>query len=136
LLFDLANLCHRKATERSEQGAAFELEMQLLYVLGRAAERNAPSQFVNLDGVANGIVAPLDRLPSAKTGYTVCCWLKITSFLGLESALLTVIDASSAPVLELLLKISPNDFAMRALCVRTPEGECRLDDYSFSEHGE
>ena len=83
LLFDLASILPDPSNFGGEFSAqrCEELQMQMLFLIGRIAERTAPSSYFNFDGVVASLrLAPLDRFPAAKYGYTFCCWLKVNVF--------------------------------------------------------
>ena len=60
-----------------------ELQMQLLSVIGKLTERNAPLSYLSFDGHCGCIaLQPLARFPSAKTGYSISCWMQVNTFFG------------------------------------------------------
>ena len=65
---------------------------QLLYVLGRAAERVAPASYVHFHQSSPLLsklhLGKLERIPSAKTGYTLCSWLRVGALGNTPVALL------------------------------------------------
>jgi hypothetical protein len=98
-----------------------ELQMQMLYVIGRVAERVAPAAYFNFDGVGASLkLKTLERFPSPKNGYSVCCWFKVNSFFDAESTLLCWQNGNKA-VFELFFLQTPRpyDAQVRSLCVRT-----------------
>jgi uncharacterized C2H2 Zn-finger protein len=115
-----------------------ELQMQMLYVIGRVTERMAPPAYFNFDGVVSSLMlAPQTRFPSARYGYSVCFWLMVNTFFGHESSLLTWVDHTGAVCFELLFQLIPGtDVHSRALCVRTKEGTFICSSYSFTESGQ
>lgn len=81
LLFDLASLPPVLGPSSLPLQRRAELQMQMLYVLGRLAERRAPTAFFNFDGVGASVrLAPLTRFPGGKAGYSFCCWVRVNSF--------------------------------------------------------
>ncbi len=53
--------------------------MQLLFSIGRITERRAPEAYFAMDGSATVFIPTplLERLPSARTGYTLATWIKV-----------------------------------------------------------
>jgi hypothetical protein len=76
-----------------------ELGLSLLTVLCSIGERRAPSCYFHFDGYSAALKADsLDRFPSAKTGYSFSCWLRLEHFLSEESGLLTFLDQADRPL--------------------------------------
>ncbi len=65
---------------------------QLLYVLGRAAERVAPASYLHFHQSSPLLsklhLGKLERIPSARTGYTLCSWLRVGALGNTPVALL------------------------------------------------
>jgi hypothetical protein len=104
-----------------DEARCVELQMQMLYVIGRMAERAAPLCYFNFDGVGASLrLKTLERFPSPKYGYTFCCWLKVNSFFDTDSSLLSWQSSDSRTMFELFFQLTPSpyDAQSRSLCVR------------------
>ena len=73
---------------------------QLLFIVGRCAERLSPHCFVHFDqgsALASKTALPrIDRLPPAKTGFTVASWMRIGSLGNAPTASLMQLSLQSA----------------------------------------
>jgi len=79
-----------------------EIQMQLLYVIGRISERKSPPSFFSFNGVESGIFVSetVDSFP--KNGYTISFWIQFYRFLCEEATILALLDAKY----NILLRIS------------------------------
>lgn len=111
-----------------------ELQMQMLYVIGRLAERSAPANYFSFDGLVSSLrLVPLVRFPASKGGYSMNCWLQVSLFFEQESSLLTWEDHSGSIVFELLFLCHPVLKPARFLAVRTKQGTFPFRQYCFEE---
>jgi hypothetical protein len=79
-----------------------DLQMQLLYVIGRVVEHRAPNTFFHLTGSHGGLRLYLkDRLTSVKGGYTLTCWMRPTAFPNEPSVALFSVVGSGRTYVEL-----------------------------------
>ena len=53
--------------------------MQLLFVIGCVAERSAPRNFFSFEGGERLSHGPLTHLPTAKVGYTLSFWMRVSA---------------------------------------------------------
>jgi hypothetical protein len=149
LLFDLASLrpediAFEYALENGETRVdktwlrrGSDLQMQLLWIIGRLAERTTPQYYFNFDGVASNLVLdPLTKFPAVKQGYAFCCWLRVQRFFGLESSLLTWQSQSGEKIFELLWVVNANKPSSRLLAVRSKQNLSIFSDFVFEENGE
>jgi len=111
-----------------------ELQMQMLYVIGRLAERSAPANYFSFDGLVSCLrMVPLVRFPASKAGYSMNCWLQISLFFEQESSLLTWEDHTGAVIFELLFVCHPALKPARFLAVRTRQGTFPFRQFCFEE---
>jgi hypothetical protein len=100
-----------------------ESQMQMLYVIGRLAERSAPFAYFHFDGEGEGLALdPRGKFPSSNTGYTFMCWLQADRFFDVETPLLTLGDKSGPAFFELLFLVDPKNQPVRSLAVRSRQG--------------
>jgi len=130
LLFDLASLppkamLHALKSQPSTASSSSslslslrrceEIQMQLLYVIGRLTERMAPPSFFHFDGATSSLdLEPLSRFPASKVGFSFCCWLQINALLGSESSLFSMEDSTGNVMFELMFQPSQPELQAQA----------------------
>jgi hypothetical protein len=94
------------AMREEESSEMRESQMQMLYVIGRLAERSAPFAYFHFDGEGEGLALdPRGKFPSANTGYTFMCWLQADRFFDAETPLLTLGERNGPTSFELLFLV-------------------------------
>ncbi|KAK9728054.1 hypothetical protein K7432_001370 [Basidiobolus ranarum] len=109
-----------------------EIQRQMMHAIERISRRLDPCWFFNFNGYDGCLrTLPLERFPSAKTGYTFSCWLKITEFFNTETGLVCYEDPSGPNTMfELYFKAL--DMSERyCLCVRTQQWPLPAEDFVF-----
>jgi hypothetical protein len=135
LLFDLALLDN--TTGDVETRRCFqELVMQMFYVIGRLAERTAPNVYFNFSGNGDGLkLPPIAKFPLPKSGYSFCCWFKITSFLSPQTSFFSWIDNENEVALDVFFSSSSKlSRGSRYLCFRSSQVDViEFDSFGFEE---
>jgi hypothetical protein len=98
-----------------------DLRLGIVSVVGKIGQSINPPTYFHFDGRPGWVkFASVDRFPSPKTGYTMCCWVRVSEFLGDESTLLRFLHTNGANILELYFqRIGSEDDSSRCLSVRT-----------------
>ncbi|ORY01541.1 hypothetical protein K493DRAFT_334919 [Basidiobolus meristosporus CBS 931.73] len=109
-----------------------EIQRQMMHAIERISRRLDPCWFFNFNGYDGCLrTHPLERFPSAKTGYTFSCWVKITEFFHAETGLICYEDPS-APNTTFELYFKALDKSARyCLCVRTQQWPLPAEDFVF-----
>lgn len=118
-----------------------ETQMQMLYAMERISERTDPAYYFSFDGCDGTFITfPLDKFPAVRIGYTVSCWIKVTTFLENETGVLCFEDPlGDYTLFELYFKTL--DMSNRqCLCVRMqhhplPPEDFVFDGFDFSDTG-
>ena len=115
-----------------------DLQLEYLYVINRISQRVHPLDYVHL-GRDKGMIkiGIVDRFPSAKEGYTFCCWIKIELFSSNEVGLLSWLDLSGNTIFDLYFKKFrlQDNTEKYCLAVKTQNIPMPSQDFSFDEYG-
>ncbi|RUP32639.1 hypothetical protein BC936DRAFT_138584 [Jimgerdemannia flammicorona] len=118
-----------------------ETQMQMLYAMERISERTDPAYYFGFDGCDGTFITfPLDKFPPMKIGYTVTCWIKVTTFLSNETGVLCFEDPLGDYALFELYFRTLDMSNRQCLCVRMqhhplPPEDFVFDGFDFSDTG-
>ncbi|KAF9355343.1 hypothetical protein BGX26_006686 [Mortierella sp. AD094] len=137
------------ASWNSNEGLQFnplfigEMEQQMMYAIEKISERVDPPAYFNFNGLNASLTTYpgiVEKAVSAKGGYTVSVWIKVTAFLEKETGLFCYEEESgNRTVFELYFK-SLDQSNRYCLCVRTqhypsPPEDFVFDRFDFAETG-
>ncbi|KAF9958547.1 hypothetical protein BGZ72_000216 [Mortierella alpina] len=120
-----------------------EMEQQMMYAIEKISERVDPPAYFNFNGLNASLTThpgTVDKVVSAKGGYTVSVWVKVTAFLDKETGLFCYEEENgSRTIFELYFK-SLDQSNRYCLCVRTqhypsPPEDFVFDRFDFAETG-
>ncbi|KAF9204679.1 hypothetical protein BGZ49_005001 [Haplosporangium sp. Z 27] len=120
-----------------------EMEQQMMYAIEKISERVDPPAYFNFNGLNASLTTfpgIIEKAVSAKGGYTVSVWIKVTAFLEKETGLFCYEEESgNRTVFELYFK-SLDQSNRYCLCVRTqhypsPPEDFVFDRFDFAETG-
>ncbi|KAF9964878.1 hypothetical protein BGZ70_005793 [Mortierella alpina] len=120
-----------------------EMEQQMMYAIEKISERVDPPAYFNFNGLNASLTThpgTVDKVVSAKGGYTVSVWVKVTAFLEKETGLFCYEEENgSRTIFELYFK-SLDQSNRYCLCVRTqhypsPPEDFVFDRFDFAETG-
>ncbi|KAF9979594.1 hypothetical protein BGZ75_009462 [Mortierella antarctica] len=120
-----------------------EMEQQMMYAIEKISERVDPPAYFNFNGLDASLTThpgTVDKVVSAKGGYTVSVWVKVTAFLEKETGLFCYEEENgSRTIFELYFK-SLDQSNRYCLCVRTqhypfPPEDFVFDRFDFAETG-
>jgi len=104
-----------------------EVRNGLLQAIAAVSQRSCPKYFFHSNGQAGWIrVAPIIKFPSAKVGYSLSCWIRVSNFVGEESTFVRWLQQDGEQMLELTFqKLGAAADTARCLSVRTHSGRCQ-----------
>ncbi|KAI7817939.1 hypothetical protein BC939DRAFT_312290 [Gamsiella multidivaricata] len=120
-----------------------EMEQQMMYAIEKVSERVDPPAYFNFNGLDASLTTYpgiVEKAMSAKGGYTVSVWIKVTAFLEKETGLFCYEEENgSRTIFELYFK-SLDQSNRYCLCVRTqhypsPPEDFVFDRFDFAETG-
>ncbi|KAG0046828.1 hypothetical protein BGZ83_008006 [Gryganskiella cystojenkinii] len=120
-----------------------EMEQQMMYAIEKISERVDPPAYFNFNGIDAGLTTQpgiVEKAVSAKGGYTVSVWVKVTAFLEKETGLFCYEEENgNRTIFELYFK-SLDQSNRYCLCVRTqhypsPPEDFVFDRFDFAETG-
>ncbi|KAG0243644.1 hypothetical protein BGX31_010428 [Mortierella sp. GBA43] len=120
-----------------------EMEQQMMYAIEKISERIDPPAYFNFNGINASLTTypgVVEKVVSAKGGYTVSVWVKVTAFLEKETGLFSYEDENgNRTTFELYFK-SLDQSNRYCLCVRTqhypsPAEDFVFDRFDFAETG-
>ncbi|KAF9574448.1 hypothetical protein EC968_006432 [Mortierella alpina] len=120
-----------------------EMEQQMMYAIEKISERVDPPAYFNFNGLNASLAThpgTVDKVVSAKGGYTVSVWVKVTAFLEKETGLFCYEEENGTrTIFELYFK-SLDQSNRYCLCVRTqhfpsPPEDFVFDRFDFAETG-
>ncbi|CAO3569266.1 unnamed protein product [Mortierella alpina] len=120
-----------------------EMEQQMMYAIEKISERVDPPAYFNFNGLNASLTThpgTVDKVVSAKGGYTVSVWVKVTAFLEKETGLFCYEEENGRrTIFELYFK-SLDQSNRYCLCVRTqhypsPPEDFVFDRFDFAETG-
>ncbi|KAF9110343.1 hypothetical protein BGX27_006475 [Mortierella sp. AM989] len=144
-----ARVLHAGSNQSSIEGLQFnplfigEMEQQMMYAIEKISERVDPPAYFNFNGLNASLTTYpgiVEKVISAKGGYTVSVWIKVTAFLEKETGLFCYEEESgNRTVFELYFK-SLDQSNRYCLCVRTqhypsPPEDFVFDRFDFAETG-
>ncbi|KAG0376504.1 hypothetical protein BGX24_007644 [Mortierella sp. AD032] len=120
-----------------------EMEQQMMYAIEKISERVDPPAYFNFNGINANLsthAGTVEKAVSAKGGYTVSMWVKVTAFLEKETGLFCYEEENGTrTIFELYFK-SLDQSNRYCLCVRTqhypsPPEDFVFDRFDFAETG-
>ncbi|KAI1320523.1 hypothetical protein EDD11_000485 [Mortierella claussenii] len=120
-----------------------EMEQQMMYAIEKISERVDPPAYFNFNGLDASLTTYpgiVEKAVSAKGGYTVSVWVKVTAFLEKETGLFCYEEENgNRTIFELYFK-SLDQSNRYCLCVRTqhypsPPEDFVFDRFDFAETG-
>ncbi|KAG0330362.1 hypothetical protein BGZ99_004732 [Dissophora globulifera] len=120
-----------------------EMEQQMMYAIEKISERVDPPAYFNFNGLNASLTTYpgiVEKAVSAKGGYTVSVWVKVTAFLEKETGLFCYEEENgNRTIFELYFK-SLDQSNRYCLCVRTqhypsPPEDFVFDRFDFAETG-
>ncbi|KAF9194463.1 hypothetical protein BGZ51_009543 [Haplosporangium sp. Z 767] len=120
-----------------------EMEQQMMYAIEKISERVDPPAYFNFNGLNATLTThpgTVEKIVSAKGGYTVSFWVKVTAFLEKETGLFCYEEENGhRTIFELYFK-SLDQSNRYCLCVRTqhypsPPEDFVFDRFDFAETG-
>ncbi|KAG0068581.1 hypothetical protein BGZ89_004465 [Linnemannia elongata] len=120
-----------------------EMEQQMMYAIEKISERVDPPAYFNFNGINASLTThpgTVEKAVSAKGGYTVSVWVKVTAFLEKETGLFCYEEENGTrTIFELYFK-SLDQSNRYCLCVRTqhfpsPPEDFVFDRFDFAETG-
>ncbi|KAF9364321.1 hypothetical protein BGX34_001907 [Mortierella sp. NVP85] len=120
-----------------------EMEQQMMYAIEKISERIDPPAYFNFNGLDASLTTypgVVEKAVSAKGGYTVSIWVKVTAFLEKETGLFCYEEENgNRTIFELYFK-SLDQSNRYCLCVRTqhypsPPEDFVFDRFDFAETG-
>ncbi|KAF9960393.1 hypothetical protein BGZ65_012350, partial [Modicella reniformis] len=120
-----------------------EMEQQMMYAIEKISERIDPPAYFNFNGLNASLTTYpgiVEKAVSAKGGYTVSVWVKVTAFLEKETGLFCYEEENgNRTIFELYFK-SLDQSNRYCLCVRTqhypsPPEDFVFDRFDFAETG-
>ena len=118
---------HSSGQEMAEQLEEEEVRNGVLQAIAAVSQRSCPKYFFHSNGQAGWIrVAPIIKFPSAKVGYSLSCWIRVSNFVGEESTFVRWLQQDGEQMLELTFqKLGAAADTARCLSVRTHSGRCQ-----------
>ncbi|KAG0349406.1 hypothetical protein BG004_006435 [Podila humilis] len=111
-----------------------EMEQQMMYAIEKISERVDPPAYFSFNGLNASLTTypgTVEKVISAKGGYTVSMWVKVTAFLEKETGLLCYEEENGTrTIFELYFK-SLDQSNRFCLCVRTQHYPSPPEDYVF-----
>ncbi|KAF9428838.1 hypothetical protein BGZ94_000845 [Podila epigama] len=111
-----------------------EIEQQMMYAIEKISERVDPPAYFNFNGLNASLTTypgTVEKIISAKGGYTVSMWAKVTAFLEKETGLFCYEEENGTrTIFELYFK-SLDQSNRFCLCVRTQHYPSPPEDYVF-----
>lgn len=111
-----------------------EMEQQMMYAIEKISERVDPPAYFNFNGLNASLTTypgTVEKVISAKGGYTVSVWVKVTAFLEKETGLFCYEEENGTrTIFELYFK-SLDQSNRFCLCVRTQHYPSPPEDYVF-----
>ncbi|KAI9239328.1 MAG: hypothetical protein BYD32DRAFT_434967 [Podila humilis] len=111
-----------------------EMEQQMMYAIEKISERVDPPAYFNFNGLNASLTTypgTVEKVISAKGGYTVSVWIKVTAFLEKETGLFCYEEENGTrTIFELYFK-SLDQSNRFCLCVRTQHYPSPPEDYVF-----
>ena len=97
------------------------LRLMLLDAIGSICTRSHLKTFFHCNGRQGWVrVAPVERFPAAKIGYTMSCWVRVSRFIGDETIFARWLQHDGEQLQELYFaKMGAADDCTRCLSVRT-----------------
>eukprot|EP01125_Pyxidicula_operculata_P017207 TRINITY_DN6019_c0_g1_i1.p1 TRINITY_DN6019_c0_g1~~TRINITY_DN6019_c0_g1_i1.p1 ORF type:complete len:2125 (-),score=364.81 TRINITY_DN6019_c0_g1_i1:23-6397(-) len=130
----------------SDSTASSSFRESILSVLLSVAERRVPPSFFSFSGISGYFrLGMIENFPPSKLGYTLSCWLKMSTPLTPEQGLLSWNTFhNNEPILELYFKtfnnpnVTQDEGQACLLCIQTqaspsPPENFSFDRYNFSE---
>ena len=104
-----------------------EVRNGVLQAIAAVSQRSCPKYFFHSNGQAGWIrVAPIIKFPSAKVGYSLSCWIRVSNFVGEESTFVRWLQQDGEQMLELTFqRLGAAADTARCLSVRTHSGRCQ-----------
>ena len=98
-----------------------DLRLGIVSVVGKMGQSINPPTYFHFDGRSGWIkFSSIDRFPPPKTGYTMCCWVRVREFVGDESTVFRLMHGNGGNILELYFqRIGSENDSARCLSVRT-----------------
>ena len=110
-----------------------EVRLGVRQAIAAISQRSCPKDFFHSNGLPGWIrVSPIVKFPAAKVGYSLSCWLRVSSFVGEESTLVRWLQHDGEQILELTFqKLGAAADTARCLSIRTHSGRSQARSQPF-----
>jgi hypothetical protein len=101
-----------------------DVRLMILDAMYSICKTTLPKKFFHCNGRPGWVrVAPIEKFPPAKLGYTLSCWIRVLSFVGEEATLVRWLQSDGEQILEVYFqRLGADDDSARCLSVRTHSG--------------